>query len=73
MLEIAQSAAANWNLLYGAERRGDRRCAALSRSVQRPKGARSTAMLEIFTVRHNTHIDYQRKNPTVAERWWRCL
>ena len=30
-----------------AQRRADRRCAALSRSVQRPKGARSSAMLNM--------------------------
>ena len=30
---------------HGAERRANRRCAALSRSVQRPKGARLSAML----------------------------
>ena len=31
-----------------AQRRANRRCAALSRSVQRPKGARLSAMLEIL-------------------------
>jgi hypothetical protein len=35
-----------------AQRKANQRCAALSRSVQRPKGARLSAMLDIFQVRH---------------------
>lgn len=44
-------------ILYEGQRRGDRRCAALSRNVQRPEGAGSTAGLERFVCIGDLGID----------------
>jgi len=44
------------------QRRANRRCAALSRSVQRPKGARLSAMLGLGGVK-NTVSDEEQLNP----------